>query len=159
MGDPFLKLNNRVMVKVNGFFFNVAMTVFREESEKRVGEFPSNSVVARVAAQISRQGLEHVMDTVMHCDDFISTEDDRARLAQWLRHLLTRVIQPDFQIPEAWQRLLRGEIGGTPPIPITREHFLGIAYVFQVMLDLVEGKIPEGRHLLNTTPPGWEPKT
>ena len=156
MGDPFLKLNN-LTVKVDGFFFNIGMTVFREEWKKRRSDLSPGSVIAKMAAHIETLGYEHISDTVFYFDAFVAVEKDRADVIQWLEELIKTVLQPGYRLPEAWQKLLRGEIGGTPPIPITREHFLGIAYIYQTMVDLIEGKI-EGRIVLrNRRPVDWEP--
>jgi hypothetical protein len=156
MGNPHIKLNQTSVI-VNGFFFNIGMTIFREQFEKQRPKFPSDSVITKLSQHIKKRGYEDIMDTILHFDAFVSTENDRSDLIQWLQVLMRTVLEPDFQLPEVWQKLLRGEIAKTPPIPITREHFIGIAYVYQMMIDLIEGKFQERLVRRLSPPPDWKP--
>ena len=116
-----------------------------------MGEIPN------VRFHIRNRGYEDIADTVFYFDTFVSTESDRSDLIRWLRELIKTVLEPGFELPENWQKLLRGEISKSPPIPFTRAHFTGVAYVYQMMLDLIEGRIQEKLVRRLTPPPDWHP--
>ena len=153
MGNPTIELNNK-KVTVHSFFFNMGMTVFREQYERHRATFSTQSVIPRMAAYIVNKGYEDVADTVFPFDDFVSTEQDRSELIQWFRELKDLVLRPGFELPESWRKLL---LENRPPIPITRDHFLRLAYNYQLMLDLIESRIQEERSRKLRPPPDWQP--
>jgi hypothetical protein len=157
MGDPYLEFN-KASVEIDSFRFNMAMTILREECEKRcASDATGGAVFCEIQADIVKYGYEQVAETVFRVDKYVSNERDRASLVCSLRILMKTVLQPDFELPTYWQRIMRGEIPGSTPIQVTREHFLGIAHVYQVMLDLIEGKIQEGVFRRLRPPPDWKP--
>ena len=91
-----------------------------------------------MAAYIVDMGYEDVADTVFRFDDIVSPEQNCSELIQWLRELKRLVLRPGFELPESWRKAL---LENNPPIPITRDHFLRLAYNYQLMLDLIEGRI------------------
>ena len=155
MGDPFL-IAGKTTVRINGFFYNVAMTVFREDGEKHASEFPANSVVPRLVDHIRKFGCEHIADTVFRLDDFTATEDDRLELRQWFAKALETVCRPGFQLPESWRKVLTGSDG--QPILITSEHTLGLAYAIATMIRMIDGTLGEGTVERRRRPENWSPE-
>src|ERR1700749_3051494 len=104
MGNPHLKLKQNSII-VDGFYFNISMAIFQEQSVNHFN-WPENSIVPKVAAHIKQCGYEYITDTVFCFDDFILNERDRSDLKQWIKQLRSIVLEPSLELPKDWKPLI-----------------------------------------------------
>lgn len=149
MGKPFLHFHE-FTVKVNAFGFSAGMTIFREQVEAQRSHSKVPRVLDRILQKSQAMGYEEVSDTVFCLDEFVASEADRAELIAWLRELMRHLKTPGFRLPRVYEDSLKQN-----GIPITAEHVRKVAYVYQTILDLIEGRVQNPREGRLMPPEGW----